>query len=151
MDVYLPGSGGAQIHDLNPSQFPPVGLFWTVPIPDTGVEVDFENGTASMRATKVPVFDWTTIHNALFMGNAPPPVPGWVSFKVVWTGGLVSMPVNSIDPTKGIFSGSFAQAFAQMEWEAAAGDFTFQSDPLKTSHSTFAQIGQETNGSYLTT
>jgi len=103
-----------------------------------------------MRARKVPIFDWTTIHNALFLGNSPPPVSGWVSFKVVWTGGLVSMPVHSTDPMKGIFSGTFAQASAQMEWEAAAGDFTFQSDPLKNSHSTFAEIGQETNGSYLT-
>jgi hypothetical protein len=40
VDVYLPGSGGAQIHDLNPSQFPPVGLFWTVPIPVGGVQID---------------------------------------------------------------------------------------------------------------
>ena len=60
------------------------------------------------------------------------------------------MPVNSTDPTKGIFSGTFAEASAQMEWQAAAGDFTFQSDPLETSQSTFAEIGQETNGSYLT-
>jgi len=148
--VYLPGSGGAQIHDLNPSQFPPVGLFWTVPIPAGGVEVDLENGTASMQADKVPIFDWTTIPNALFMGNNPSPVPGWVSFKVVWTGGVVSMPIHSTDPTKGIFSGTFAQASARMEWQAAVGDFTFDSAPLRTSHSTFAEIGQETNGSYLT-
>ena len=34
VDVYLPGPGGAQIHDLNPSTFPPLGLFWTIEIPD---------------------------------------------------------------------------------------------------------------------
>jgi hypothetical protein len=150
VDVYLPGSGGAQIHDLNPSQFPPVGLFWTVPIPAAGVQVDLAGGTASMQARKVPVFDWTTIHNALFTGNNPPPVSGWVSFEVAWTGGVASMPVNSTDPTKGIFSGTFAQASAQMEWSAVAGDFAFQSDPLETSQSTFAEIGSEMNGSYLT-
>ena len=148
--MYLPGSGGEQIHELNPTQFPPVGLFWTVPLLASGVAVDLTNGTATMKAVEVPVYDWTTIQNALFMGNNPPPVPGWVSFKVVWTGGVASMPVNSTDPTKGIFSGTFAEASAQMEWQAAAGDFTFQSDPLETSQSTFAEIGQETNGSYLT-
>jgi hypothetical protein len=37
-----------------------------------------------------------------------------------------------------------------MEWQAVAGDFAFESDPLETSQSTFAEIGQETNGSYLT-
>ena len=131
--MYLPGSGGAQIHDLNPSQFPPVGLFWTVPIPAGGVQVDLDNGNALMRALKVPIFDYGTLQNATSIGSNPPPVPGWVSFKVVWTGGVASMPVNSTDPTKGIFSGTFAEASAQMEWQAAAGDFTFQSDPLETS------------------
>ena len=63
---------------------------------------------------------------------------------------MVSVPINSTDPTKGIFSGTFAQCTAQMEWEAEVGDFTFNSDPLRTSHSTFAEIGQETNGWYLT-
>ena len=148
--MYLPGSGGAQIHELNPTQFPPVGLFWTVPLPASGVAVDLTNGTATMKAVKVPVYDWTTIQNALFMGNNPPPVPGWVSFKVIWQGGVTMMPVTSTDPTKGIFSGTFATCMAQMEWQAEAGDFTFQSDPLETSQSTFGEIGQETNGSYLT-
>jgi hypothetical protein len=59
------------------------------------------------------------------------------------------MPVNSTDPTKGILSGTFAQASAQMEWSAQAGDFSFESEPLATSQSTFAEIGSETNGVYL--
>ena len=37
-----------------------------------------------------------------------------------------------------------------MEWSAAAGDFTFELDPLNTSVSTFAEVGQETNGVFLT-
>ena len=147
--MYLPGPGGAQVHDLNPTQFPPVGLFWTVPIPDSGVTVDLAKGTASMKASKVPIYDYGTLQNALFTGNNPPPSAGWISFKVVWTDGLVSMPVTSTNPANGIFSGSFAQAAAQMEWEAAVGDFSFQSDPLKTSHSSFGEIGQEVNGSMM--
>jgi len=59
------------------------------------------------------------------------------------------MPVSSTDPANGNFSGTFAQASAQMEWEAEVSDFAFQSDPLKTSHSSFAEIGHETNGSCL--
>jgi hypothetical protein len=149
MEVFLPGSGGEQIHELNPSQFPPVGLFWTVPLPANSVTVDLAAGTASMTARKVPIYDYGTFANALFMGNNPPPVPGWVSFNVVWQGGTASVPVSSTDPTTGIFSGTFAQCMAQMEWQAQAGDFAFESDPLATSSSTFAQIGQETNGVYL--
>jgi hypothetical protein len=149
VDVYLPGSGGAQLHDLNPTAFPPIGLFWTVPIPVNGVQVDLTNGTASLRATKVPIFDYGTLQNALFAGG-PPAIPGWISFKVVWKGAGPEMNINSTDPTKGIFAATFIPGSAQMEWEAAAGDFTFASDPLETSTSTFAEIGQETNGSYLT-
>jgi hypothetical protein len=150
VDVFLPGSGGAQVHDLNPTQFPPVGLFWTVPIPVNGVEVDLANGNAAMRATKVPIYDYGTLQNALLMGSNPPPIPGWVSFKVVWRGGTVSIPIHNTDPTKGIFAGKLADCMAQMEWTAEVGDFSFQSDPLETSQSSYAQIGQETNGSCLT-
>jgi hypothetical protein len=110
VDVFLPGSGGAQVHDLNPTQFPPVGLFWTVPIPVNGVEVDLANGTAAMKATKVPIFDYGTLQNALFTGSNPPAIPGWISFKVIWTGGVVSMPVSSHEPTKcadGVGSGGW--------------------------------------------
>jgi hypothetical protein len=149
VDVYLPGSGGAQIHDLNPTPFPPVGLFWTVPLRASSVQVDLNNGTASMRARQVPIFDYGTIPNALFTNN-PPGIPGWVSFTVVWTGMGPAASIDSTDPTKGIFAGSFIPCSAQMEWEAAVGDYSFQSDPLQTSQSTFAEIGQETNGSYLT-
>jgi hypothetical protein len=122
-----------------------------VPLPARGVEVDLTNGAATMNAIKVPIYDYGTLQNALFMGSNPPPIPGWVSFKVVWQGGTASLPVNSTDPTKGIFSGTFAQCMAQMEWQAQAGDFSFESDPLETSSSTFAEIGQETNGVYLNT
>ena len=148
--MFLPGSGDTQIHDLNPTQFPPVGLFWTVPLADDAVMVDLANGTARMVATRVPIFDYGTLHNALFTGSNPPPVPGWVSFEVVWRDGLISLPVSSTDPAKGIFSGTFAQCNATMKWQAAVGDFVFASAASHTSHSTFAQIGQETNGSYLT-
>jgi hypothetical protein len=101
VEVFLPGSGGAQIHEPNPTQFPPVGLFWTVPIPASGVEVDLTSGTATMTARKVPVYDYLTLQNALSTGINPPPVPGWISFKVVWQGGVTMMPVTSTDPTKG--------------------------------------------------
>jgi hypothetical protein len=102
-----------------------------------------------MQAVKVPIYDYGTLDNALFMGNNPPPNPGWASFTVVWQGGTASTPVSSTDPTKGIFSGTFASCTAQMEWQAQAGDFFFESHPLETSQSTFAEIGQEMNGSYL--
>jgi hypothetical protein len=69
-----------------------------------------EQSTATMQAVKVPIYDYGTLDNALFMGNNPPPTPGWASFTVVWQGGTASTPVSSTDPTKGIFSGTFASS-----------------------------------------
>ena len=83
MEVFLPGSGGAQIHEFNPSQFPPVGLFWTVPLPTRGVEVDLTSDTATMTASKIRVYDYTTVQNALATGNIPPRFLVGYRFKVV--------------------------------------------------------------------
>ena len=151
MDVFLPGPGD-QIHDLNPTVFPPVGLFWTIQIPQeddsSGVKVDFDEGSAVMRASNVPIFDYGYIPNALF-GGGPTPVPGSVSFKVVWGGSGQSVNVRNTDPVFGGFEGQFIRNTAQMEWTAQVGDYKFESDPLETSSSSFAEIGREKNGSYF--
>ena len=49
--MYEPGPG-AQIHDLNPG-IKADGLFWTIAIPDEGIEVHLGKGFASMEATHV--------------------------------------------------------------------------------------------------
>jgi hypothetical protein len=149
VDVFLPGPGN-QIHDLNPSAFPPVGLFWTVEIPVTGIEVQLGIGSASLQASNVAILDYGTIGNALF-GGGPPPIPGTVSFKVVWSAVYQSQRVNirNTDPVYGGFAGEFVRNAAQMEWTAAVGDYTFVSDPIQTSSSSFAEIGRERNGSFF--
>jgi hypothetical protein len=166
VDVYLPGPGN-QIHDLNPTVFPPVGLFWTLEIASddsheeegndqqtgewhdgAGVEVDLEEGSALMKASNVPIFDYGDIKNALF-GGGPTPVPGRVSFKVAWGGAGQRVKVRNTDPTYGGFEGEVVRNTAQMEWTARVGDYNFESDPLSTSSSSFAEIGRERNGSYF--
>jgi hypothetical protein len=92
VDVYQLRAGDqtpTQIHNFNPSTFPPVGLFWTIELPEDSVEVD------------------------------------------------------------GGFAGEFVRNTAQMEWTATVGDYTFVSDPLATSSSSFAEIGREWNGSFF--
>ena len=147
MDVYLPGPG-SQIHDLNPSAFPPVGLFWTVEIPESGVVVELGAGSASLQATNVAVLDYGNIGNALF-GGGPLPIPGTVSFKVVWSGVNQRVNIRNTDPVYGGFAGEFVRNSAQMEWTATVGGLTFVSDPISTSSSLFAEIGQERNGSFF--
>ena len=48
------------------------------------------------------------------------------------------------------FSGSFIRNFAWMEWSGSVGPYQFVSAPLATSTSSFAEIGQESNGVYFT-
>jgi hypothetical protein len=147
VDVFLPGPGG-QVHDLNPTAFPPVGLFWTIEIPRSGIDVELGAGRASMQASNVPILDYGNIGNALF-GGGPPAVPGSVSFNVVWSGVVQRSNIRNTDPVFGGFAGEFIRNTAQMEWTATVGDYTFASDPLATSTSSFAEIGQERNGSFF--
>jgi hypothetical protein len=143
----LPGPGD-QIHDLNPSAFPPVGLFWTTEIPIAGVDVQLGKGSATLQASDVAILDYGAIPNALF-GGGPPPTSGTVSFKVVWTGVNERLNIKNTDAVFGGYAGEFVRNSAQMEWSAAVGDYTFVSDPMVTSSSSFAEIGHERNGSFL--
>jgi hypothetical protein len=138
-----------QIHDLNPTAFPPVGLFWTVEIPVTGIDVHLGKGSASLQASDVAILDYGNIPNALF-GGGPPPIPGTVSFKVVWKGVDERLNIDNTDPVFGGFAGEFVRNHAQMEWSATVGDLTLVSDPIETSTSSFAELGRERNGSFLT-
>jgi hypothetical protein len=147
VDVYEPGPG-SQIHDLNPSTFPPIGLFWTAAIPESGVQVHPGNGYASMEARNIAILDYGNIGNALF-GGGPPPTPGKVSFRVVWNGVIDRVKIRNTDPVYGGFGGSFVYNTAQMEWTASVGDYRFVSGPLATSSSVFAQLGQERNGIFF--
>jgi hypothetical protein len=152
VDVYQLRAGDqtpTQIHDFNPSTFPPVGLFWTVELPEDSVEVEFDKGRASLRGFDVPVFDYGTTPNALF-GPVPSPLPtGRVSFKVVWGGAGQSVHLRNTDPVYGGFAGKFIRNTAKMEWTATVGDYSFVSDPLTTSSSSFAEIGRERSGSFF--
>jgi len=143
----LPGPG-EQIHDLNPTAFPQVGLFWTIQIPISGVEVNFEKDRARMEARHVPIFDYGTGANSLFAGG-PVPVQGSVSFRVVWSGAGERVTIRNTDPVFGGFEGDFIRNSAQMEWSGTVGDLRFKSDPLRTSSSSFAEFGRERNGVYF--
>ena len=141
--MYEPGPG-AQIHDLNPG-IRPDGLFWTIAVPEDSIEINFEQGRASLEARDVPIEDYQTITNAFF-GDGPAPTQGSVSFTVTWHG--VDERVNIRHDDDG-FAGEFIRNTAQMAWTATVGDLTFRSDPLTTSSSSFAEIGHERNGIFF--
>ena len=147
MDVYEPSSG-PHIHDLNPSSYPPTGLFWTEQIPLSGVAVDLDTGSATMAARNAPIIDYGSIGNALF-GGGPTPVPGSVSFRVEWSGVNERVKIRNTDSVYGGFAGEFVRNSARMEWTARVGDLSFVSDPIGTSSSGFAELGHERNGMFF--
>src|SRR5205085_11808131 len=111
-DVYDPSLGGVQIHDFNPGILPS-GLFWTTAIAGEGIQVNLGKGKASMTAQNVPNYDYGDFGNALF-GGGPPPIPGLVSFTVVWHGVDERVNIRNTDPVLGGFAGEFVRNTAQM-------------------------------------
>lgn len=143
--MFEPGPGDpVQIHDLNPTLPPPTGLFWTIPMPETGVDVNLGAGQAVMRFVNAPVYDFGDFANSVL--GLTPGVPAAVSFTVEWRGATERINVRNAPQD---FGGEFVRNMARMAWTATAGDYRFVSDPLATSSSSFAEIGHERNGVYF--
>ena len=141
--MYEPGPGN-QINDFNPG-IAPSGLFWTTAISPEDVDVDFEEGSASMRVHQVAVTDFHDIGNALFGGGAPP-TPAIVTFHVRWSGVQERLRIRNVDQD---FTGKFIRNQAQMEWSATTEEFSFASAPANSSSSSFAELGHMRNGSFF--
>ena len=110
------------------------------------MDVDFEEGSASVRVHNVAVLDFHDIGNALFGGGAPP-APAIVSFHIRWSGIQERVRIRNVDQD---FTGKFIRNQAQMEWSATTDEFTFASAPANTSSSSFAELGHMRNGSFFT-
>lgn len=137
-----PGSGGAQIHDLNPG-ITQTGVFWTTVVAADAVQVDPAMEFATLEVSDLAQKDYFDLENALFGGT--PATPGRVSFRVEWTGQGEPQAVNN--PAQR-YRARVRDAVARMEWSARTVDFEFRSAPLSTSTTDAAQLGQERNGSY---
>jgi hypothetical protein len=128
---------------MNPGVTPfPSGLFWTTRLPANSVFANPGAGDAIMEASNIHVQDFGDFNNAL-SGNSG--APATVSFKVKWSG--VGERVSVTNRADG-FAGEFVRNTAQMEWTAVVGDYRFESAPLETSSSQFAEVGVERNGSF---
>lgn len=114
----------------------------------SGIRAHFEHGRARMEARHVPIIDYGNIGKSLFAGGSAP-VRGSVSFKVVWSGAGERLTIQNKDPVYGGFEGEFIRNSAQMEWSGVVDDLRFESEPLATSYSSFAEIGRERNGSFF--
>jgi hypothetical protein len=133
--------GYAQIDDMNPGINPyPLGLFWTIAIPSACVSTNPGAGNAIYKVQNAHIQDFSDFNAAL---SGAPGVPALVSFEVRWQG--VEQRVSIEDPDTD-FAAEFVRGRAQMEWSAVVGDYTFQSAPIDTSSSDFAEVGTMRNG-----
>jgi hypothetical protein len=136
-----------QIRDFNPG-IRPDGLFWTAAIDGDDIDVNLGKGFASLEAEDLPVFEYGDFGNALFGGQG---IPATVSFAVEWRGVNQRVNVKNTDSPLdgGGLAGEFVRNAARMEWSGTVGDVSYESDPLATSASEFAEIGKERNGVFF--
>jgi hypothetical protein len=116
-----------------------------VVIDDDAVDVDLDAGTATYSGTNMHMPDFHEFENAI-LGNGEPSTPAVVSFNVKWT---AAGSVNHFSNPTQQYRGDMRIATAQMDWTARSGIYEYTSAPLATSAEDFAQIGQESNGSFF--
>lgn len=111
-------------------------------IPDDALTVSADGKHATLEMKDVPVIDqpaWPA-HDAATMAAI-------LSFRIEWT--ATDEPVTYNDPAKLFrFAGWLATARIEAQVKVPAVGFSWKSDPLETSRSSFAIIGSEANGKY---
>jgi len=137
-------------------------VFWTVPVPQRAITVDFEDTIARLRVRRLTVFDDHDLANSLTSGLGLPgdlgfsfpkispvaPVRATVSFDIGWSSNLGEATIHNASQG---FQGAFRQTTAAMSWSAQQEGFRFESDAANTSISVFAVIGIERNGIFFST
>lgn len=144
MDLFEPGSGD-QIHDIN-GGIPPSGLFWTVPLPRRAFKVSRDFSRATLHVRDLPLID-------TFQFMSPNDTPATVSFKVKWEASGPEDEYGSgsaVEPTDpAAFLGRFRHARAEGTFSGTELGFSFESLPGATTDATFAELGSQRNGVFL--
>jgi hypothetical protein len=123
-------------------------------VPEEGAEVDLDDGTASLKAEDICVFDAFTVANS---GSSDRPL-GFVSGKIEsldieWSG--VTKSFLGVHDTVNHFAGDFFQvgnvtiAVTAVTPVSTGHGFRFVSDPATTIVN-YAEIGRESNGVFFT-
>jgi hypothetical protein len=111
-------------------------------VPSTGLTFSADGKTATLQMTNVPIIDQPRWPAMDAESN-----PAFMDFKLVFT------PTNEAlkyeDPMRQYrFEGFKASAQLEATIRVPSIDFIFKTDPLETSHSDFAVMGDEVNGKY---
>ena len=109
------------------------------------IDVDLAAGSATFRGRNMHMPDFHDFENSI-LGNGETPTPAVVSFRVEWT---ATGGVTHFDNAGQQYRGDVRIANAQMEWTARSGSYEYTSAPLATSTGDYAQLGEESNGSFF--
>ncbi|GAC1444995.1 MAG: hypothetical protein NVSMB52_05010 [Chloroflexota bacterium] len=136
----LPGPAD-QIHSFH-QPIASNGLYWTSPIPASGLHISPDGSFASLEINDYPVIDEPKF---------PKPGPAYearVSLRATWH--AVGPRLARSDPM-GKYKVQFHKANARIHFTASVPSlgFTFTSDPLATSESVFAMMGHDRNGVFF--
>jgi len=142
MDLFQGPVGSNQVHDFNPG-IRESGLFWTQPVSEDALDVDLEEGIATLRLTDLDEEDYHNLANAL---NDGPSDPATVSYKMRWT---ATQPTFRLTDSVHGFSGRFRISTVTIEWSAKVGTFEFVSDPARTTQNVMSVMGRERNGVFF--
>jgi hypothetical protein len=135
-------------------------LFWTVPVSERSLRVDFDSARARLRVRDLDVFDDHDLANSLTsglglpgdLGFPYPAIPGvpavhaTVSFEIEWSGLIASAEVRNA--AQG-FKGTFLETGCTIKWSARQRGFRFQSEDPDPTRNAIAIIGRERNGVFF--
>src|SRR5262249_14254070 len=134
-----------QSHDFEPG-IAPSGLFWTIQITPSAIDVDPGSGRARLRADNVPVGDYHDGNNAVTGG---PFIPSHVSFDVRWSGDGDRKKVR--DDEFG-FTGHYVTGTTTISFTASNDgvDVIYSSDPsVDQTNVGSPGVGHERNGVFF--
>ena len=137
--------GSNQIHDYNP-HIDANGVFWTVLVPRSSVDVHLGAGQASFSlTTRIPDdHDLKSSLTKIFPAGFPEIAE--ITFDVEWSGILDRAHVRNDDMQ---FEGDFLQTGSTIRWSSMNPSFQFTSEAPNPARVVNAVIGHERSGVFF--
>jgi hypothetical protein len=142
------GDPTQQLHDFEPG-IAPSGLFWTIPIAPSAIDVAAGSGQARLHAHNVPVTDYHNFFIAVGLSQPPPSsLPSHVSFDVRWAGTGTRQKVRD-DAFR--FSGQYMSCNSTISFTASndCGDVIYRSNQEGQYNVGQPGVGHERNGVFF--